>query len=39
MKKLLVIATAFAGFLVIRRKMRDSKIQKSTWSQATDTVN
>jgi len=37
-KKLLVLAAALGGIIILNKKWQDSKSQKATWSNATDSV-
>ncbi|MGP9503953.1 DLW-39 family protein [Specibacter sp. AOP5-B1-6] len=39
MKKLLILAAALAGAICLNKKWRKSKVVKTTWSRATDSVN
>ena len=38
LKKLLVVATAAVGAVVIRKKLRDQRAEQDLWAEATDDV-
>ncbi|NYE95929.1 hypothetical protein FHU41_002179 [Psychromicrobium silvestre] len=38
MKKLILIAAAVVGAIFLRKKLQDSKAQKTVWNEATDKV-
>lgn len=39
MKKLLLIAAAVVGAIVVRKKMDESKAEQALWAEATDSVD
>ncbi|MFQ4148134.1 DLW-39 family protein [Arthrobacter sp. LAPM80] len=39
MKKLLILVTVLAGAIFLNKKWRESKVVKTAWSKATDSVN
>ncbi|WP_209679081.1 DLW-39 family protein [Arthrobacter stackebrandtii] len=38
MKKLLIVITALGAAIILNRKWRETKVVKTTWSKATDSV-
>ncbi|MET4003671.1 MULTISPECIES: DLW-39 family protein [Arthrobacter] len=38
MKKLLILITALTAAVFLNRKWRESKVVKTTWSKATDSL-
>ncbi|WP_233912881.1 DLW-39 family protein [Arthrobacter polaris] len=39
MKKLLILVTALGAAIVLNKKWQESKVVKTTWSKATDSIN